>query len=158
MYGLVFFGVPNRGIRISHWLPMVDDQPNESLVRNLATESHYLRSLHDRFSRVFRFPTSRVVSVYETLKSKTAKEENPGQWKLTGKTEVLVTRDSALDSCPPGLKHSHMSMNQNHVDLPKFRSPHDSDYQLLIMYLNEFWREAVYDVQMRFGSEGMSLW
>lgn len=129
MYGLVFFGVPNRGIRISHWLPMVDDQPNESLVRNLATESHYLRSLHDRFSRVFRFPTSRVVSVYETLKSKTAKEENPGQWKLTGKTEVLVTRDSALGSCPPGLKHSHMSINQNHVDLPKFRSPHDNDYQ-----------------------------
>ncbi|KXJ86483.1 hypothetical protein Micbo1qcDRAFT_219001 [Microdochium bolleyi] len=104
VYGFVFFGVPNRGIYISHWLPMVDNQPNESLVRNLAPESHYLRNLHRRFS-----------------------------------------------------DHSHMPMNQNHADLPKFRSTHDSDYQLLIMYLNEFWREAVHDVEMRFGVEGMQL-
>ena len=73
VYGMIFFGVPNRGIRISHWLPMVNNQPNESLIRNLAPDSHYLRSLQERFSQVFRFPESRVVSVYETLKSQTAK-------------------------------------------------------------------------------------
>ena len=73
VYGLLFFGVPNRGIRISQWLPMVDKQPNESLVRNLEPESSYLRDLKDKFFSAFCYPNSRVVSVYETKKSKTAK-------------------------------------------------------------------------------------
>ncbi len=74
VYSLIFFGVPNRGIRISHWLTMFNNQPNEGLVLNLAPDSHYLRSLHDRFGRVFnKFQASRVVSVYQTLNSKTAK-------------------------------------------------------------------------------------
>lgn len=73
VYGMIFFGVPNRGIQISHWLPMVNNQPNESLIRNLAPSSIYLRNLQDRFFQVFRFPDSRVVSVYGTMKSKTAK-------------------------------------------------------------------------------------
>ncbi|KXJ84606.1 hypothetical protein Micbo1qcDRAFT_129391, partial [Microdochium bolleyi] len=50
VYGLVFFGVPNRGLCISYWLPIVDNQPNENLIRNLAPGSHYLRNLHHRFS------------------------------------------------------------------------------------------------------------
>jgi hypothetical protein len=73
VYGLIFFGVPNRGIRITHWLPIVDNQPNENLVRNLAPGSHYLRNLHERFCRELGFATSKVVSVYETQRSRTAK-------------------------------------------------------------------------------------
>lgn len=79
VYGLLFFGVPNRGIEISHWLPIVNNQPNEDLVRNLAPGSIYLRNLQHRFCQVFGFHDSRVVSIYETMKSKTAKVciENP---------------------------------------------------------------------------------
>ncbi|KAH8721576.1 hypothetical protein GQ44DRAFT_623108 [Phaeosphaeriaceae sp. PMI808] len=50
IYGLLFFGVPNRGIEISHWLPIVNNQPNENLIRNLAPGSIYLRNLQQRFS------------------------------------------------------------------------------------------------------------
>ena len=79
VYGLLFFGVPNRGIEISHWLPIVNNQPNENLVRNLAPGSSYLRSLQYRFCQVFGFHGSRIVSIYETMKSQTAKVcvENP---------------------------------------------------------------------------------
>ncbi|KAH7317172.1 hypothetical protein B0I35DRAFT_268011 [Stachybotrys elegans] len=157
VYGLIFFGVPNLGIRTQHWLPMVDNQPNMNLVHNLEPGSLYLRSLHDRFCRVFTSPTSRVVSVYETVKSKTAKwDEGLGRWALNGPTEVLVPRDSAQGSCPPELNHNHSSlaMNQNHSDLPKFRGPHDSDYRLLARYLHNLWKNAVVDVQSRFGPEG----
>ncbi len=77
VYGLLFFGVPNRGILTSHWMPIVNDHPNETLVRNLAPDSIYLRSLHDRFGRVFGFPDARVVSIYETSRSKTAKVNIP---------------------------------------------------------------------------------
>src|ERR1700733_9796672 len=73
IFGLLFFGVPNRGIRIAHWLPIVKDQPNESLVRNLGPDSKYLRILHQNFCSVFTFRDAYVVSIYETLKSKVAK-------------------------------------------------------------------------------------
>lgn len=73
VYGLVFFGVPNLGIRISHWLPMVKNQPNEDLINNLKPDSRYLTNLQRTFENEFRYPGSKVVSVYETEKSKTAK-------------------------------------------------------------------------------------
>lgn len=85
-------------------------------------------------------------------------EESPGNWALTGKSEVLVPRDSAQDSCPPGLKHDYVSMNQNHADLPKFSEPRDSDYQLLKGHIDDMWRDAVVNVQLRFGTEGMQQW
>jgi hypothetical protein len=73
IYGAVFFGVPNRGIRNEHWLPMVKGQPNEDLVRNLGPDSKYLRKLHENFRSVFIFPDSRILSIYETKKTRTAK-------------------------------------------------------------------------------------
>ena len=82
-------------------------------------------------------------------------EESPGHWTLTGSTEVLVTRDSAMDSCPPGLNHDCIPMNQNHADLPKFEGPHDYNYQLLSKFLTDFWKEAAGNVQLRFCTEGV---
>lgn len=88
VYGLLFFGVPNRGILTSHWKPIVNEHPNENLVRNLAPESIYLRNLHGRFSQVFSYPDVRVVSIFETLRSKTAKVNIPGN---TPARVVLLT-------------------------------------------------------------------
>jgi hypothetical protein len=73
IYGAVFFGVPNLGIRNEHWLPMVKGQPNEDLVRNLRPNSKYLRTLHEIFRSVFIFPDSKILSIYETKKTPVAK-------------------------------------------------------------------------------------
>lgn len=77
IYGLIFFGVPNRGIRVEHWLPMVNDQPNSELVRNLSPESSYLRDLQRNFDRYFQDPSSKILSIYETMRTKTAKVSLP---------------------------------------------------------------------------------
>ena len=71
--GLVMFGVPNHGIKTSHWKPIVDNRPNESLVRNLAPGSIYLRMIRDRFEQDYNSLSSTVISVYETKLSGTAK-------------------------------------------------------------------------------------
>lgn len=79
VYGFIFFGVPNQGIRITHWLPMVKHQPNEILVQNLAPDSHYLQTLHEKFCReliLFQIPIM-MISIYETAKTKTAKVCRP---------------------------------------------------------------------------------
>jgi hypothetical protein len=73
IYGVVFFGVPNQGIRIEHWLPMVKGQANENLIRDLGPHSTYLRTVHDEFRGAFSFPDYAILAVYETEKSKVAK-------------------------------------------------------------------------------------
>ena len=150
IYALLFFGVPNRGLAMSHWLPIVSNQPNEGLIRNLEPGSNYLRSLQRRFDSIFAFPDSRIVSVYETAMSKTAKEEKPGVWKLTGPEQLLVPIASAVDLCPRGPRHSKLAIHQNHGDLPKFKGPRDSDYRHIQDFVDEFRREAVAVVQRRF--------
>lgn len=70
IYGIIFFGVPNQGIKIEQWIPMVQGQPNENLIRDLGFDSTYLRRLHDTFRATFYFPDSVIVSIYETERTR----------------------------------------------------------------------------------------
>ncbi|KAK4443118.1 ankyrin repeat protein [Podospora aff. communis PSN243] len=70
VYGLVFFGVPHRGLLVEPWLQIVDKRPNEQLITALKPESCYLRRLTQDFGEVFTHPKSQVVSVYETMKTR----------------------------------------------------------------------------------------
>ena len=56
---------------------MVHEQPNENLVRALAPESIYLRTIKDRFDREYNSPGSTVISVCETKLSPTAQVRYP---------------------------------------------------------------------------------
>lgn len=47
---VIFFGVPNKGMQISHLLPMVEGRPNSHLVQLLSMGSEYLRGLDEQFS------------------------------------------------------------------------------------------------------------
>jgi hypothetical protein len=73
IYGVAFFGVPNQGIRVEHWLPMVKGQPNENLIRDLGPHSTYLRTVHDEFRAAFSFPDYAILFAYETELTRVAK-------------------------------------------------------------------------------------
>lgn len=77
IYGVLFFGVPNQGIRIEHWLAMVEGQPNENLIRDLGPDSTYLGRLHEDFRTAFTFSDSKIVFIYETERTRVAKVRNP---------------------------------------------------------------------------------
>ncbi|KAL1846175.1 hypothetical protein Daus18300_014338, partial [Diaporthe australafricana] len=75
---ILFFGVPNRGMQISHLLPMVEGQPNESFVQILEPGSRHLEMLDEQFSNItlhwqsrYRTERVRLVSLYETRRSDT---------------------------------------------------------------------------------------
>src|SRR5438270_12093845 len=68
-----FFGVPNKGMHLSHLLPMVDGQPNSHLIQLLSPESEYLYSLNQRFSNIATLYNIRLMSAYETKLSPTPK-------------------------------------------------------------------------------------
>jgi hypothetical protein len=69
--GIVFFGVPNHGMKVSHLLPMVEDRPNAHLVDLLSTSSDYLQSLDQQFSGITTYKSIRILSAYETKRSAT---------------------------------------------------------------------------------------
>ena len=64
--GLLFFGVPNRGLKFKNLQTLVKDQRNELLIRNLGEESHYLRVLHQQFLQSFRFDDCANCSFFES--------------------------------------------------------------------------------------------
>ena len=79
--GIVFFGVPHRGMEISHFLAMAAKQPNEDLISNtLSPDSALLPELDEDFSTISTSLGQNISFVYETLESQL--------------TEVSLLRDS----------------------------------------------------------------
>jgi hypothetical protein len=68
---VILFGVPNRGMKTSHLLSMTADQPNTALIETLSPESSYLPELDDLFTGIANTHNLRIVSVYETSRSRT---------------------------------------------------------------------------------------
>ena len=68
--GLVFFGVPHRGMEISHFLAMVAKQPNEDLInKTLSPDSILLPELDRSFTELVLRIKPDIQFVYETAES-----------------------------------------------------------------------------------------
>jgi hypothetical protein len=80
--GMLFFGVPNQGMPVDQWIPMVQDQPNRFFIEQLCNSSDILKVHRERFRRVFTFQDSKVYSFYETRKSPTARKEVSPVWSF----------------------------------------------------------------------------
>ena len=81
--GLVFFGVPHRGMKIDHFLAMVAKQPNEDLISStLSPKSALLPELDEQFSKIAMDINQNIRFVYETKESQlTEVSFSPFQWK-----------------------------------------------------------------------------
>ncbi|RFU79579.1 ankyrin repeat [Trichoderma arundinaceum] len=156
VYALLFFGVPNGGIETKYWMPIVDRMPNKSLIESLQPGASYLKKLQDNFNEVFNFDDARLLSIYETMQSPTAKEESTGVWKLTGPPDILVTRESAKGRHSKRLQHTPIPFNQTHSDLPKFISKFDPNYKVIESFFNESYGDAFGVIQERFIDQGSS--
>jgi hypothetical protein len=80
---LVFlFGVPSAGMEMAYLLPMVDGQPNQPLVQCLAKDDpdRFLQGLSDSFYGISRLRQIRLISAYETQRTRTAKVRS-SQWR-----------------------------------------------------------------------------
>ncbi|KAI5777283.1 hypothetical protein EDC01DRAFT_624203 [Geopyxis carbonaria] len=125
-YGLIFFGVPSRGMKVDHLSTMVEGQPNADLVRFLSPDSAFLIKLCDDFFKKFDFKDSVVVSIYETKMSKTI-ENKDGTFSKTGPEALIVHKSSATQHT----KHSEsnpISIDADHQQIVKFESQHNWDY------------------------------
>jgi hypothetical protein len=70
---MFFFGVPSKGMHNSLLLPIVEDQPNQALVELLSSGSDYLSPLSQHFSNIASLHKIRLISAYETMRSRIPK-------------------------------------------------------------------------------------
>lgn len=70
--GLVFFGVPHRGMDIQSLRAMVGDQPNRYILESIGPYSDLLVEQDVRFGLDFHYRDSPIFSFFETRTSPTA--------------------------------------------------------------------------------------
>ncbi|KAB8532562.1 hypothetical protein FH972_025507 [Carpinus fangiana] len=112
--GVVFFGVPNKGMHITHLLSMVKGKPNKALVECLSQDSAYLEQLEKQYAGISTLRYIRLISIYETKQSRTTKS-------------AIHAGSTAGDILP---------IDQDHSSLVKF-SYADENYDNIIVYLKE---------------------
>lgn len=140
--GIILFGVPARGTHMSHFLPMVEEYPNESLIRLLSPDSTYLSDLDQQFSGIAHLADVRLISVYETKMTMTTKVSSlnlsflqiltlyklspSGKWERTGPKAILVKPESAIqrDSQTGDI----LPVDKDHSDMVKFAQD-DTNYR-----------------------------
>ncbi|KAK7750569.1 hypothetical protein SLS62_007545 [Diatrype stigma] len=94
--GVVFFGVPNLGMEQSHFHAIVRNNPNETLVDDIARNSPYLRRLNEAFDEGSFNSKLQWFWAFETSESPTVREDQP-EW-TTGHPATLnmVVRETSL--------------------------------------------------------------
>lgn len=71
--GILLFGTPNDGLDVESLVPMVNDQPNRSLLESLSSKnSQILRRQRQEFSKVLERTKPQLFCLYETELSPTA--------------------------------------------------------------------------------------
>jgi len=148
---IFFFGVPSKGMHISHLLSMVKGQPNEGLIRMLSEDSHYLSSLNQHFSGIATLKEMRLISAYETKLSRTTQVCNPilpwasspglnflqlseaDTWERSGPYTLLVDQRSAIQA--EAEPRNCFPINEDHSNLVKF-SDDSPKYRIVVGFLD----------------------
>ncbi|CAH0048258.1 unnamed protein product [Clonostachys solani] len=159
-YGLVFFGVPNLGLKHENLKKITGERPAEQLIHDLSIDKEteptpYLESLKSRFISCHKKqdPPMKIISFYEEKKTPTVTVGNAGKPKRTGESCFMVTKESA---CRIGFEddtHSHHPLPLDHSDLVKFVRHADPSYRIVQDKLRDLVQEGCDFVPRRFQSD-----
>ncbi|ROV90935.1 hypothetical protein VMCG_09991 [Cytospora schulzeri] len=119
--GGILFGVPSQGMTQGPLLAMVKGRPNETLVRDLAKGSPFLRDLDIAFSSIGHNLRMGFHWAYETKESRTVEQLEDGSFSRTGPRQVLVTRESATRGLCGTYRDEVFNIDEDHSEMVKFR-------------------------------------
>ncbi|TGO84393.1 hypothetical protein BPOR_0510g00090 [Botrytis porri] len=155
-YALMFFGVPNLGLKNTSLREIVIGQLNEQLINDLHMDNEseptpFLRTLGQNFIQCCEEQVFQIRSYYEKKMTKMVRIDN-GQISKDGQLCYMVTQESA---CRIGLtdnSHREEPLLRDHSDLVKFSSQSDNDYGRILDGLQDFVVTAPDFVGNRFAS------
>ncbi|KAJ5144591.1 ankyrin repeat-containing protein [Penicillium atrosanguineum] len=154
-FGLVFFGVPNLGLRNEQLKTIVQDQPNQALVDNLVVDNDnepttLLKRLTDQFAEKSK-GLYRVVTFFERKYSPILEVAPDGRLRKTGRLSLLVTEKSATSTGLVAMAdEDSIPFNTDHSGLVKYRSRNQGDYTVVRERIRLLVDEAKLKVANRF--------
>ncbi|KAK3321504.1 hypothetical protein B0T19DRAFT_374928 [Cercophora scortea] len=122
--GGIFFGVPNLGMEQSHIRAIVQNNPNEALVEDIARNSNYICKLNEDFSQVSFRGRLKCFWAFETSRSPTALRTADGEINRDGPPAILVSRESATCRFNEIDPSTTLPINASHSDMVKFPRDH----------------------------------
>ncbi|KAI0163841.1 hypothetical protein GGR57DRAFT_497931 [Xylariaceae sp. FL1272] len=131
--GLLFFGVPNHGLRNEQLLSLVDGQPNKPLIRSLVVDkdtepSEFLDRLSRDFAKCCK-DQYYIVSFYERKKSRVVEIQPDGTLDRTGAPVLMVTKKSATSiGITAAASEDNVPVEADHSGLVKFGSRWQGTY------------------------------
>ncbi|KAH6973907.1 hypothetical protein EDB80DRAFT_595707 [Ilyonectria destructans] len=152
-YGLLFFGVPNLGLRNDQLRTLVRGQPNEALIHDLLVDSDsepstFLKRLADQFSESCK-DHYMVVTFFERRLSPTLERK-------TGRPSLLVTEKSTTSTGLVAVaEEDNIALNTDHSGLVKYDSRSQGDYTIVRERLRRLVDEARLEVAKRFAEHSM---
>nr|XP_036586253.1 ankyrin repeat-containing protein [Colletotrichum truncatum]KAF6796660.1 ankyrin repeat-containing protein [Colletotrichum truncatum] len=154
-YALLFFGVPNLGLRNDQLRTLVEGQPNEALIQDLLVDndsepSTFLKRLADQFSESCK-NQYRVISFFERMLSPTLMRDNQGNWQKNGEPSLLVTeKSSTATDLVAVADQDSIPLNTDHSGLVKYSSKSQGEYTIVRMRIGDCVKKAEKIVTERF--------
>ncbi|KAI0817884.1 hypothetical protein GGR55DRAFT_694079 [Xylaria sp. FL0064] len=159
-YAMLFFGVPNLGLRYKQLRAVIRCRPTERLVESLIVDSDsepsaYLKRITDQFSSTFEGQYV-FVNFYELNISPIIDVHDDGTITKTSKMSFLVTRESATKiGVVSAAQEDNVPLHTNHSKLVKFESMYHQPYTIVLERLRRIVEKAVNDVARRFSEESL---
>ncbi|KAK3377270.1 hypothetical protein B0T24DRAFT_237594 [Lasiosphaeria ovina] len=129
--GSVCFGVPNLGMEQAHFRTIVQNNPNEVLVDDIARNSNYLRRLNEEFSKSSFCQNIKCFWAFETSESPTVARKPDGRINRNGPPAILVSRESATCRLVETDPSVTFPINATHSNMVKFTR--DSHYYHVVV-------------------------
>ncbi|KAJ5887721.1 hypothetical protein N7495_007762 [Penicillium taxi] len=161
-YGLLFFGVPNLGLRNEQLRTLVQGQPNKALIDDLLVDndsepSTFLKRLADQFSDSCK-DYYHVVTFFERTLSPTLELTQDGKWSKTGHPYLLVSEKSATSTgLVAVIDEDNIALNTDHSGLVKYSSRSQGDYPIVRERIRRIVSEAKAEVAKRFSEHYLYL-
>ncbi|KAI0164334.1 hypothetical protein GGR52DRAFT_585622 [Hypoxylon sp. FL1284] len=134
--GLLFFGVPNFGLRSEQLETIVEGRPALNLIRDLVVDSDsmpssYLKRISNDFSNCCQ-GQYRVVSFYETRLSSILQKQADGTLTKNGPKTLMVTEKSATSTGLTAVRdEDNISFDTDHSGLVKYESRIQGPYTVV---------------------------
>ncbi|KAL8907863.1 MAG: hypothetical protein Q9171_005688 [Xanthocarpia ochracea] len=160
-YGLLFFGVPNHGLRNEQLKSIVQGQPNEALIRDLTVDddsepSAFLKRISNQFSECCK-GQYKVIAFFERQRSPTVQLQQDGTLTKTGPKIYMVTEKSATSTGLTAIADEYnIPLNTDHSGLVKYKSRSQDDYCIVKERLKKLVAQAKGEVGKRFAEKNLT--
>ncbi|KAJ6257572.1 Ankyrin-3 [Drechslerella dactyloides] len=152
--GICFFGVPWRGINLKDVEIQLESEPDQfdhgrHLLRNINYEGGAINDTSLNLREIIRRTNTRLITFYETLKTKSVVKGEDGLWSRSGPEIIVVPRDSAvLDA------HGEQQQDADgdHSSLVKFTGQDNRAYTTIIDLLDQLIEDGEDEVSRRIGA------